>query len=289
MAARRRDLTGMAQRCFIDETLCRTGRSFDIFEAVDTTGRKVAVKRARNPTGLDKQRFAREARLGRALRHTGLASVLDHAPDRIVFEWLEGSLLDHEGATALRSLRDIAEVLAHMHARGVVHRDIKPAHIMFRNDRAVLIDLGVAGLVGGTGRLDIGEIVGSPAWMAPEQMLGAAPEPSADVWSLCAVAHRVVNGRPLYAGTADAVLAARRAKPEPRPDFSSLADRRLADALHGGFAIAPNRPSARELAAALSVIGGREPESTSTAPLYEAAEFVPENNTPPETGSTKVS
>jgi serine/threonine-protein kinase len=262
----------MARRCYIDETLRRTGRSFDIFEAVDAKGRKVAVKRARNPTGLY-TRFAREARLGLALRHKGLASVFDHAPDHIVFDWLEGSLLDHERATAMRGLRDVAEALAHMHACGVVHRDIKPAHIMFRGDCAVLIDLGVAGLVGSTDRLDIGEIVGSPAWMAPEQILGAAPEPSADVWSLCAVVHRVLNGRPLYAGTADAVLAARHGAPESRPDFSSLADRRLADALHAGFAAAADRPSARELAAA----------------LYETAEFAPANNTPPETGSTKVS
>jgi serine/threonine-protein kinase len=280
----------MAEGLFIDAVLRRSGRSFDIFAAIDATGRKVAVKRARNPTGLDRPRFAREAQLGRALRHAGLASVLDHAPDQIVFEWLEGSLLDHERTAALRGLRDVAETLAHMHACGVVHRDIKPAHIMFRDDRAVLIDLGVAGLVGGRDRLDIGEIVGSPAWMAPEQMLGAAPEPSADIWSLCAVAHRVLNGRQLYAGTADRVLAARRTAPQPRPDFSSLADRRLADALQVGFADPADRPSAREIAAALSsVIDSRESEPAAAAPFYETGEFVPANNTPPETGSTKVS
>jgi serine/threonine-protein kinase len=280
----------MAEALFIDEVPFRSGRSFDIFAAVAAGGRKMAVKRAHNATSLDKPRFAREARLGCALRHTGLASVLDHAPDRIVFEWLEGTLLDHEGATALHGLRDVADTLAHLHACGVVHRDIKPAHIMFRDDRAVLIDLGVAGLVGGTDRLDLGEIVGSPAWMAPEQMLGAASEPSADIWSLCAVAHRVLNGRPLYAGTADAVLAARRAAPEPRPDFPALADRHLADMLCAGFAAPADRPSARELAAALSlVIDGREAEPVAAAPFYEIAEPVPANNTPPETGSTKVS
>jgi serine/threonine-protein kinase len=257
VAARRRDLTGMAEGHFTDEVLRRAGRSFEIFDAVDEKGRKVAVKRARNLVGLDKARFAREAHLGHALRHTGLASVLDHAPSWIVFEQLEGSLLDHKGAAALHDLRDIAGTLAHLHACGVVHRDLKPAHIMFRNDHAVLIDLGVAGLVGSTDVLDIGEVVGSPAWMAPEQMLGAAPEPSADVWALCAVAHRVLSGRPLYAGTADLVLAARRANAEPRPDFSSLADRRLADALHAGFAASADRPSARELAAALSAIDVR--------------------------------
>jgi serine/threonine-protein kinase len=258
VAARRRHLTGMAERLFTGEVLRRAGRSFDIFEAVDEDGRKVAVKRPRDPAGLDKPRFAREAHLGRTVRHTGLASVLDHAPDRIVFEWLQGSLLDMPAGTAtLTALGDVARTLAHLHACGVVHRDLKPAHIMFRDGHAVLIDLGVAGLVGGTDRLDTGEVVGSPAWMAPEQMLGAAPEPSADVWALCAVAHRMVNGRPLHTGTADAVFAARRRNTEPKPDFSSLADRRLAEVLHAGFAAPADRPSARELAAALSAIDGR--------------------------------
>jgi len=258
VAARRRHLTGMAEGLLTGEVLRRAGRSFDIFEAVDEGGRKVAVKRPRSLAGFDEPRFAREAHIGRALRHPGLASVLDHASDRIVFEWLEGSLLDlAAGANTLAALGDVARTLAHLHACGVVHRDLKPAHIMFRGGQAVLIDLGVAGLVGSKNRLDTGEVVGSPAWMAPEQMLGAAPEPSADVWALCAVAHRMVNGRPLHAGTADAVLAARRASTEPRPDFSSLEDRRLAEVLHAGFAAPADRPSARELAAALSAIDGR--------------------------------
>jgi serine/threonine-protein kinase len=156
-------------------------------------------------------------------------------------------------------LKSIAETLAHLHACGVVHRDLKPAHIMFRDSEAVLIDLGVAGLVGSADRLDAGEIVGSPAWMAPEQMLGAAPEPSADIWSFCAVAHRVLNGRPLYMGTAETVLDARQAGTEPKPDFSTLTDRRLAEALHAGFAAPAARPSAHELAMALSGVGSSSP------------------------------
>jgi serine/threonine-protein kinase len=167
-------------------------------------------------------------------------------------------------------LKDIAETLAYLHARGIVHRDLKPAHVLFRGRRAVLIDLGVAGLAGGTGRLDTGEIVGSPAWMAPEQMRGAEPAPSVDIWSLSAVAHRLLAGRPLYAGTADAVLDARRAGAEAKPDFSGLADRRLAEALNAGFTAPEDRPSARELAAILaeadfsaSEAAGRQPKTAA--------------------------
>jgi serine/threonine-protein kinase len=256
VAADRRDLTAMAKSRFTSEILRRSGRFFDIFDAVDPEGRQVALKRARVLAGLDRLRFAREARLGETLRHAGLAAVLANGPGWIAFERLEGSLLDPPaGVATFVALAEIAGTLAHLHARGVVHRDLKPAHVMFRGERAVLIDLGVAGLVGGTGRLDTGEIVGSPAWMAPEQVLGAGPEPSADIWSFSAVAHRLLTGRPLYAGTADAVLEAWRAGAEAKPDFSSLADRRLADTLGAGFAAPAGRPSACELAAILAEAG----------------------------------
>ena len=241
---------------FIGEALLRSSRSFDIYEAIDDAGRKVVVKRARHLAGLDRKRFQREQRLGRALRHDGLAAVFGEAPDWIAFERLEGSLLERPaGVPGLAALAEVAEALAYLHALGIVHRDLKPAHIMFRCDRAVLIDLGVAGLVGSEDPLDTGEMVGSPAWMAPEQMLGAMPAPSADIWSFSALAHRLLAGRALHTGTADAVIEARRAGAEPKPDFSSLADRRLADALHAGFAAPEDRPSARELAEALARAG----------------------------------
>jgi serine/threonine-protein kinase len=238
---------------FTGGSLLHRGRTFDIMEAVDPEGRPAIVKRARGLDDTGRLRFAREARLGRTLRHAGLASVLGHAPDWIAFERLTGSMPHPPaGISPLAALEAGAETLAYLHARGVVHRDLKPTHVMFRDGHAVLIDLGVAGLVGGADRLDTDEIVGSPAWMAPEQLRGAAPAPSADIWSFCALAHSVLNGRPLYSGTADAVFEARRTGVGPQPDFSMLADRHLAEALAAGFAPPADRPSARELAAALA-------------------------------------
>jgi serine/threonine-protein kinase len=261
----------MSEDRFIGLALLRRGSSSDIYAAIDAAGRKVVVKRARDLAGIGRERFERERRLGRALRYDGLAAVLGDAPDWIAFERLDGSILEPPaGIAPLAALKDVAETLAYLHARGIVHRDLKPAHILFRGRRAVLIDLGVAGLAGGTGRLDTSEIVGSPAWMAPEQMLGAEPAPSADIWSLSAVAHRLLAGRPLYSGTADAVLDARRAGAEAKPDFSGLADRRLAEALNAGFAAPEDRPSARELAAILaeadfsaSEAAGRQPKTAA--------------------------
>ncbi len=250
---------------FTGETLRQSRRTFDILDAIDHDGRPAVIKRAHDPSGLsglDGRRLEREARLGRMLGHAGLATVLDYGIDWIAFERLERSLLDAPaGIAPFTALKDIAETLAHLHARGVVHRDLKPSHILFRGKRAVLIDLGVAGLIGGTDSLDTGEIVGSPAWMAPEQMLGAAPAPSADIWSFCAIAHRLLNSRPLYSGTAEAVLDTRRANPGATPDFSSLADDSLAAMLDAGFADPEERPSARALAAALSEAGFGAPDA----------------------------
>ena len=92
----------MTEGRFTCEVLRRSGRSFDIFHAIDPEGRPVAVKRARDLSGLDGLRFAREARLGRTLRHAGLATLLGHAPDWIAVERLEGSLLDRPAGMAAR-------------------------------------------------------------------------------------------------------------------------------------------------------------------------------------------
>src|SRR5699024_7718530 len=131
-----------------------------------------------------------------------------------------------------------------------VHRDLKPAHILFRNHEPVIIDLGVAGLVAND-PLEGAETIGSPAWMAPEQALGAPPAPAADVWSLCAIGHWLLYGRAIYTGDADAVLEARRAGAECPVGFSRIKDRRLAAILAAGLGPAESRPSAREFAAAV--------------------------------------
>jgi serine/threonine protein kinase len=153
------------------------------------------------------------------------------------------------GAADIRRLvAELAEALAYLHARGIVHRDVKPAHVMFRGEQPVLIDLGVAGLIADD-PLD-GELVGSPAWMAPEQILGAKPAPSADIWSLSAVGASLARGTPLFSGSADAVLEERRqAKGERFRLPEHLGDDpRLLALLEAGLGPAEDRPSAAEMA-----------------------------------------
>ncbi|MGO4836706.1 protein kinase, partial [Rhizobiaceae sp. 2RAB30] len=167
-----------------------------------------AAANSADPVG--KNRFAREIALGVGGRHPGLAKVHAYGRNWIAFELLEppGDRLSKPGGLR-RLVAQLAATLAYLHARGVVHRDVKPAHVMFREEQPVLIDLGVAGLIADD-PLEGKEMVGSPAWMAPEQILGAKPAPSADIWSLCAVGASIAKGAPLFHGTTDAVLKERR-------------------------------------------------------------------------------
>lgn len=230
----------------------RTGSTVSVHEAVDGAT-PVVVKAldeavaSADPIG--RRRFAREIALGVGGRHPGLAKVYCHGQGWIAFERLEppGDRWVRPGGLR-RVVARLAAVLAYLHARGVVHRDVKPAHVMFRDEQPVLIDLGVAGLIADD-PLDGKEMVGSPAWMAPEQILGACPAPSADIWSLCAVGASLAQGAPLFRGTAEAVLAQRRdAAGHDIRLAELLEDRRLAMLLEAGLGTAESRPTAAEMA-----------------------------------------
>lgn len=236
----------------------------EIFEARSADGRAAVVKRAIrerpecDPIGA--KRFAREIALAGTLHHPGLATILDRGEDWIALEHLGPSLADegmrvhHASPDALRRLLgSLAETLAYLHARGVVHRDVKPAHVMSRGGEPVLIDLGAAGLVADD-PLEGTELIGSPAWMAPEQIDGARPHPSADIWSLCALGLWLATGIPPYRGSADAVLTARRAGRSP-----AFLDRRVSELdpglftlLRAGLGPPGERPRAAAIAAALA-------------------------------------
>lgn len=241
----------------------REGPAVAVFEALDARGSPAVVKLARpgaaeaDPLGA--RRFEREIALCRMLRHPGLATVLDHGSGWIAFERLDASLRDEAmrkrfatPAAARPLLAQVAATLAYLHARGVVHRDVKPAHVMLRGDEPVLVDLGVAGLVADD-PLEGAEIVGSPAWMAPEQAAGAPPAPAADIWALCAVAAWLLTGVPPFSRAADAVLAARRRGDRPTFRLSELAegDTGLVALIEAGLGEADQRPRAADIVAML--------------------------------------
>lgn len=120
-------------------------------------------------------------------------------------------------ARAAKLGAQIAEALAHMHARGVVHGDLKPPNVMLCEDGAVVCDLGLAVLAGSPRPHDV--LMGSPSYMAPEATRGEALTPQADLWSLGVVLFEALHGaRPfgLRDDPPEAILRAVRSAPLPK-------------------------------------------------------------------------
>ena len=192
-------------------------------------GRDVAVKELRLPEHLGEAerqnwiaRLDREARAAARLKHPGIITVHDRisGPDGrpwIVMELVDGGsladLVEAEGALTPERVagigRQVAAALGAAHRLGITHRDIKPANILLEEDRVVLTDFGIAALEGDATLTATGMIMGTPAFMAPEQVRGLPATAESDLWSLGATLYAAVEGRPPFAGTApSAVLVA---------------------------------------------------------------------------------
>ncbi|MGZ4226309.1 MAG: serine/threonine-protein kinase [Solirubrobacteraceae bacterium] len=172
-------------------------------------GREVALKRVYgtgDPQG--SLRLKREALVGASLNHPNLVSVYDADTEDdgdvvIVMEYVEGETLSDLLRTrgrmrpeeALGVLEGVAAALDAIHARGIVHRDVKPANILLGREGAVkLADLGVADVADRTRITSSGAVVGSLSYMAPEQLDGASPSPGMDIYALAAVAFEMLTG-----------------------------------------------------------------------------------------------
>jgi serine/threonine-protein kinase len=162
------------------------------------------------------RRFRREAQAAGILSHPHIVGIFDVGDDYFVMELLTGrtlhDLLAEEGrldaTDVLQILAPIADAVDHAHHNGIVHRDIKPANIMIQPDgRAKLMDFGVARLEDSAATAT-GQIIGSPYYMAPEQMSGDSPVTArADTYSLAVVTYEALTGqRPFQAESVPSIV-----------------------------------------------------------------------------------
>jgi Tol biopolymer transport system component/predicted Ser/Thr protein kinase len=202
----------------IDEQIGSGGMGV-VYRAEDLTlGRKVAVKflsadLIENPSA--RKRFVREAQSASALNHRNICAVYEIGEEAgapfIVMEYVTGKSLDRliaESALpiskALTYAAEIADALAKAHSMGIVHRDLKPSNIMVTEEGSVkLLDFGLALRTGpdvnGSGTVTLlGQIVGTPAYMSPEQVRGEALDHRSDIFSFGAVLYRMVTGRDAF-------------------------------------------------------------------------------------------
>jgi eukaryotic-like serine/threonine-protein kinase len=173
--------------------------------------RPVAIKLLAVPLSADpafRERFLREAKLAARLSHPNVVSVFDTGEHEgrpfIVMEWVDGEtladLLHRQGALpvgeALGLARQAAAGLAHAHAAGLVHRDVKPHNLLLTVDGTVKIaDFGIARAAELTGLTEAGTVLGTAAYLAPEQFAGEVVAETADVYGLGAVVYQMLAGR----------------------------------------------------------------------------------------------
>src|SRR4051794_18385736 len=233
------------------------GAMASVFLAEDCElGRRVAIKRLHPEASASEiaPRFRREMRVAASLSHPNVVTLYDAIEDDgdvlLIMELVDGPTLAQrmrEGAIepgeALRILRAIAGAVDHLHARGIIHRDVKPANILIdRAGEAKLTDLGIASAAEATGITTSGTVLGTPAYMAPELFDGERATPAADVYSVAAIAFEMLSGRRARSGGTPAVIAMRAAT-EPPPDLRELWPEAgpLADVLERGMARDPGQ------------------------------------------------
>jgi eukaryotic-like serine/threonine-protein kinase len=258
--------------------------------------RQVAVKLlaehlAEDPTFVS--RFQREAQAAARLVHPNIVQVFDSGQDErtgqyfIVMEYIEGSscaeILRDDGWVevdeAIAIIEQACEGLHYAHRNGVVHRDVKPGNLLkAREGEVKLADFGIAKATEQSSITQVGSVLGTAAYLAPEQARGEEAGPSADLYALGVVTYQLISGRLPYEATSLTELALKQQKEQPATldQLVAAVNPELADAVAVALSLDPRDryQTAREMGRALhdgldGISPGERPERRG-APATEA-------------------
>jgi serine/threonine-protein kinase len=267
----------LAGRYRVDELVARGGMS-EVYRGHDIRlDRRVAVKVLAGRLAADGaavRRMEREARAVASLQHPNVVGVYDHGEEAdgtpfLVMEWIDGRSLKDVVAggplpedEARRITLQLLAALDHAHEHGIVHRDIKPQNVLITPEgTAKLTDFGIARSLDATAGLTMaGQIIGTAAYLSPEQARGEPVTPASDVYSVGAVLFELVTGRPPFAADSAMATALRHVE-DPVPDVRTLrrdASPEIAAIVATAMAKRPadRYPSAAAMAAALTEDAG---------------------------------
>ncbi|MGH2940187.1 MAG: serine/threonine-protein kinase [Solirubrobacterales bacterium] len=247
---------------FLIERRIGSGGFGVVYEAWDGRLERAVAVKAIEQRGEAGKRVMREAQAAARLNHPGIVTLYEMGEENgnalLVSELVEGDTLARlatEGALSDREIgeigADLCEALDHAHSRGVIHRDIKPQNVQIVDGqpRAKLMDFGIALVADAAGLTQTGDVVGTLAYMAPEQAEGREAGPEADVYSLALTLYECWSGEnPHRRGNAVATARSigRRARPlrRLRPDLP----RELAEEIDACLDPRPgHRPSLEDL------------------------------------------
>ena len=235
----------------------------EVYKARDTRlDRTVAIKVAKEDFG---ERFRNEALAVAALNHPHICTLFDVGPDYLVMEHVEGKPLRGPLAigAALRLMGEIADALEHAHKQGIVHRDLKPSNILVTKSGVKVLDFGLAkrrteALPGDSAPTltEEGAVLGTPAYMAPEQVEGRPADERTDVFAFGLILYELLTGRRAFEGRSAAAVMAAILEHDPPPIASRqpLVPAALADVVRTCLAKDPadRWQSVRELKHALA-------------------------------------
>jgi serine/threonine-protein kinase len=273
----------LAGRYRLQEILSST-RMAEVWLAVDVElDREVVVKRLAPEA--DNERFEREARAVAGLGHPNIVQLFDFGEENrtyMVFEYLAGGSLEERLAAAdalppeevARIAGDVAAGLAHAHARGVVHRDLKPGNVLFDPEgRSKIADFGIARVQGTDTLTEAGTVLGTAAYISPEQVRGEPVTPASDVYSFGVILYRLLAGRLPFEADSALQMAALHRDAEP-PALTTIGDDDRSRALAAvAIAALEKEPSGRPAdgAALVRALDGTAVPGAATTQVLRAA------------------